>query len=567
VSRVLALLLTCLSLAGCFEATPARDVRETDSGREDGPVVHGTCATAAPVPLPPEPDVMRDEEGRPLFDGWRQFACEEVSDLSPTLCNDEGACPFVGRCLRSEPDSGGVCVGRDGPGDVPVTMSDRQCVTAITAREKAALCCAYPRSVDCRPWPFDGSSGAGELCAVHADCKTGFVCKVGAFLVAGEAEPGEQGSFGRCVCPELEPTQVLVEGGCVHPSEPSPWPSVLTEPYQTCDPTGDAAWVSEVLGRAPTGRFSAAAGHEKAYVAWSGPEGVTLGEKQLFAAARAIDEAPMTFTTIYGSSTGSETALGVDTSGNANVVISQPVALLRAPEFIPEIFAEDAERVALNFDYHGRPVVAYVRDGSVWVALPGFESFTVGKVSDGARPYGLFVSAGYDDVQVVFSKSDGIYRASSRAQGGYDIAKLLAGGAFDAVVDGEDVLHLAYDLLPQSDGQPAAEAELASIDDWGPSTSQLYTHFMHYFVREDTRPQVAIAASGAPLTSHREPSGLWVSDFTPDVQGAELSLPSIQHELVVDGLGIPHLFVATSHDGLAVLLHEARVSRCQGEKP
>jgi hypothetical protein len=75
------------------------------------------------------------------------------------------------------------------------------CISCVPAAVKEQACC-LGLAVDCRAWPFHGSSRSGELCARHSDCEPGLVCKE----LTGESR------FALCACPESSPPSADVNG-------------------------------------------------------------------------------------------------------------------------------------------------------------------------------------------------------------------------------------------------------------------------------------------------------------------------------------------------------------------
>ncbi len=161
-------------------------------GTSPGPAQHGSCTQSAPADLP-FVSVPSDARGRPLFDLFRDHACTDEGVESYPTCQsyDANSAWQCSACFGAGSADSALCVNRDAraPGCLMLTSLDGSCSACVSAQGKAKACCAG-LDVDCRPWPFDGSSGPGQLCAGHADCSPGLVCKA----------DGMEGA--RCTCPE-----------------------------------------------------------------------------------------------------------------------------------------------------------------------------------------------------------------------------------------------------------------------------------------------------------------------------------------------------------------------------
>jgi len=100
--------------------------------------------------------------------------------------------------VAAEADGGvGVCTEETSPWSCDqgasqvITDLQRGCLLCLNPRVKKQACCEGVRGFDCRPWPYAKSSQRGQLCARHADCESGLVCRT---------EPAL--GFGICACPE-----------------------------------------------------------------------------------------------------------------------------------------------------------------------------------------------------------------------------------------------------------------------------------------------------------------------------------------------------------------------------
>ncbi|MFT3925572.1 MAG: hypothetical protein QM778_23735 [Myxococcales bacterium] len=156
-------------------------------------VRHPSCVYAFPATRPPAPGLPHDLTGRPIFDLWRELDCAVVDDYP--LCSPGQLVPSASwncdLCLLGEDDAG-VCAGQ-GPANNPgcgwMTSHDGACGACAPLAAKARACCAKLPGFDCRTWPFERPSKAGEVCADHEDCEPGLVC-----VIAGTG-------FAQCACP------------------------------------------------------------------------------------------------------------------------------------------------------------------------------------------------------------------------------------------------------------------------------------------------------------------------------------------------------------------------------
>jgi hypothetical protein len=194
------------------ELTPSdADVEHPDGSTTDG----GEDAATRPVPGLPHhatckwPNVETDREtvlvptdarGRPSFDWWRDITCEETSDYETCTPDLNGRSRECDQCIRGDSSAAsGLCIGPYGPDfciegthSIAVELNPRGCLVCADPRLRQHACCNQIAGFDCRSWPYPGNSTVGGLCARHADCEAGLMCKT---------QVGWR--FGTCTCPEL----------------------------------------------------------------------------------------------------------------------------------------------------------------------------------------------------------------------------------------------------------------------------------------------------------------------------------------------------------------------------
>ena len=158
-------------------------------------VRHVSCEQDAPEILP-NIAVARDPRGRPLFDVFRDYACSDLAVMSYPSCASYAAGSSYGcaECLTLATADLALCVDprEDAADCAMLTAREGSCRACMPPEGKAKACCAG-LDVDCRAWPFEGSSGPGQLCAQHSDCQEGLLCKTTLF-----------GGSGQCSCPEQD---------------------------------------------------------------------------------------------------------------------------------------------------------------------------------------------------------------------------------------------------------------------------------------------------------------------------------------------------------------------------
>lgn len=205
------LLASALSSAACqlqfgdlpiSDVTPPRDGGDRDAlpdvgspGEAGQQVMHPACNLPFPRSAPAEPDLPVDPTGRPAFDWWRDVDCEQLSETP--ACSSSDANQDCAACL-GEPPRPACATSSDsdlcfGPSNA-VAAFESQCTACLTVESKARACCGGGSGVDCRPWPFEGTSAVRGLCARHTDCEPGLLCS---------SEPSW--TFGVCTCPERLP--------------------------------------------------------------------------------------------------------------------------------------------------------------------------------------------------------------------------------------------------------------------------------------------------------------------------------------------------------------------------
>jgi hypothetical protein len=208
---VVCVLTACtLDLASVSEppSLAALDAGESvaDAASEDGevadsqvPIVkHASCAMPLPDPMPSEPRITTDAAGRPLFDYWRDFSCDDPDVAGYPTCAGYAGEPIACElCTRAS----GLCTGSGGayaaPGDAPLVARSDGCVMGVPLEAKRKACCDGSDQF-CVGWPFDGTAKPGQPCAVHADCEPGLTCVSPQTLIEGDRGPF---GYGLCVCP------------------------------------------------------------------------------------------------------------------------------------------------------------------------------------------------------------------------------------------------------------------------------------------------------------------------------------------------------------------------------
>jgi hypothetical protein len=147
--------------------------------------------------------------GRPLFDSWRDIACQELEPADAQLCSESNGIE-CGLCFKgTESAAQGVCtsididVACDGEGEA-LGYGNGICWMCAPLEAHARACCEGLDGFDCRPWPFDGTSAPGMLCAQHSDCEPGLLC----------GSPFRSEGYGICQCPGLD---VVSPMSCSYP--------------------------------------------------------------------------------------------------------------------------------------------------------------------------------------------------------------------------------------------------------------------------------------------------------------------------------------------------------------
>jgi hypothetical protein len=184
---------------------------DADAVAHDASTVrHGSCDHDLPTALPDPPKIATLANGRPEFDSWRDLSCADV-EQQPTCADYTDPAPHLcPRCLGAKTDPHlQVCVPFGSRGCI-ATGHAESCVACVPATVKARACC-LDLEADCRPWPFEGSSQPGELCATHADCEAGLLC-----TSAGE----DENRFAVCACPEARTTQPVTVNLCLSERAP-----------------------------------------------------------------------------------------------------------------------------------------------------------------------------------------------------------------------------------------------------------------------------------------------------------------------------------------------------------
>jgi hypothetical protein len=150
--------------------------------------------------------------GRPEFDLFLELECAALEHHE--TCDaavERGGALECEHCLGnhdSERAAGAVCVPRARRGCIAVAHG-AGCISCVAPEAKAQACC-LGLEIDCRPWPFEQSSGPGELCARHDDCEAGLLCKTLA----------EERRFGVCSCPERTPELPFALDACLEERVP-----------------------------------------------------------------------------------------------------------------------------------------------------------------------------------------------------------------------------------------------------------------------------------------------------------------------------------------------------------
>ena len=146
------------------------------------------------------------------YNAWTAIGCDDAP--VPVQCSDYRLCPNAAPCLRIRGAYGdGICASQSG-GATVLTYAGGDCHAFVSPEWKAGACCAGLAGVDCRQWPFDRTSGPGELCVTHDDCEPGLLCTGPSYY-----------SYALCTCPGVELSQVTHPPSCRRTwtqQEPSP---------------------------------------------------------------------------------------------------------------------------------------------------------------------------------------------------------------------------------------------------------------------------------------------------------------------------------------------------------
>jgi hypothetical protein len=188
--------------SGAADAAPADTGVGTQPEAEPDLRRHVACLEPVTDPLPEQPAIATTLDARPEFDLEGRFDCAQLAFVR-TCDQPETGEPYSCTSCVGAPEAGperAVCVPFARRGCVPMAHGPG-CVACVAPEVKAKACC-LALEVDCRVWPFEGSSGPGELCARHADCAAGLVCKA----------PADETRFGLCSCPEQEPPLLALDG-------------------------------------------------------------------------------------------------------------------------------------------------------------------------------------------------------------------------------------------------------------------------------------------------------------------------------------------------------------------
>ncbi len=190
---------------GAVEGEGAPDAEQLSDGGDGSDAAralrHPSCQQASTATDLTSLLVDTDARGRPSFDWWRDLSCEEVAGHETCTLDLNGRSARCEGCLRSADDADvGLCVKEPSPlfcDDTPnhgvIALASKACLFCGDNRLHRYACCHQIEGFDCRSWPFPGNSGPQGLCARHADCEPGLMCKTGAL-----------GRFATCMCPETE---------------------------------------------------------------------------------------------------------------------------------------------------------------------------------------------------------------------------------------------------------------------------------------------------------------------------------------------------------------------------
>ncbi len=175
--------------AGAGQSTqdPGPENNAGDSGPA-APVRHATCPLVATDLRDPK-SIAVDATGRPLFDLYRDIACEDVA--SHPVCDQDAPCAGAS-CIQSG-EAPGVCEDSRNLNNFVLTMDGGRCHEQTSRAAHAKACCEGLQGFDCRAWPYASTSKPGELCARSLDCEPGLVC-----------EPYFTSGFGLCLCPDAK---------------------------------------------------------------------------------------------------------------------------------------------------------------------------------------------------------------------------------------------------------------------------------------------------------------------------------------------------------------------------
>jgi hypothetical protein len=180
----------------------------TDSGPDGDaaslPPQHASCTMPNTASDLEALVVPTDARGRPSFDWWRDISCEEVTVWETCTPDLNGRSRDCEQCIRGdELAETGLCLGDYRPAfcesinnQTVGELSEKGCLFCADNRMRRHACCNQIAGFDCRSWPYPSNSELGGLCARHADCEPGLVCKTIA-----------DWPFGSCTCPEVNLAQ------------------------------------------------------------------------------------------------------------------------------------------------------------------------------------------------------------------------------------------------------------------------------------------------------------------------------------------------------------------------
>jgi hypothetical protein len=599
VSMKLRVLGVCLLLGACFEpgkfspvSHPGHDAgqpEDRDAGTDAGepvdaasalqPAKHAQCLLSVGDKLPAEPRLTQSKKGAyPQLNEWTSLECPVTDPEERGTCNAVDPCPVeFSLCLRPEKGEG-LCLSNESQ-EVPLGYGDEQCVAFAAAWVKAQLCCAKTPGIDCRTWPFHGTSKPGQICALHADCEPGLWCQGGLYDDGPSPANGGDTVWGRCTCPGVDVEEVLIPSACAEVSSPNGWLNFGGD-YGTCTPapadgyridamqdsfgfppsSGSVAYAAD-FDELDTARVLAHWNSQLVLLTASAQDGVWSAGGDAWTYELLADAPDISEQVRFSA------ALFVDGEKTVHAAMSHPLAVVERKaggkaELQP--LQGDARLVDLTVAADGTLYVAYLALGmaeegpyDVMLAQRVGDAFTSIKVADGAlvakrlgvtegvSEGGLFLSLVDNQPEILFAKSDGIYRARLKGAD-FELSRVARGLYFRAARDASGVLDIVSELpldetIPLNDR--LRKVLLTRVQADGPHEMVVWTQPSIHYERDLSYPAIAKDAAGKRWIAQRSPTGLLLwEEGVNGFESRQLSDTAKGLMLALDHGGAPHAF-------------------------